>query len=83
MTIQTFNSSATGDTNWPVQVLTNGLILHNVALRAPNANVKSLWSTNTINHINVEGLLYVSTTTNSTVVLTNGVYKQGGTISRL
>lgn len=81
--IETFNTNASGDTNWPVQNLTNGLTFQNTVLKAPNANVKALWTTNVNNHNNIEGLLYVTTTTNSTSTITNGVYKQQGNPSRL
>lgn len=83
MTIQTSNSTGTGNTNECVLVMTNGLTLQNVVLIAPNSSVDALKATNVANHVNLEGLCYVSTTTNSTCTITNGVYKQGGNPSRL
>ena len=74
VTLQTFNTSATGDTNEPVLVMTNGLTLQNVSLIAPNANVSSIKATNSANTIAIDGALQTTTAAGSSVVFSKGLH---------
>lgn len=72
MSIQTFSTTGSGNSNECILSLTNGLTLQNVSLTAPSTSVNVIKSTNTINPIAVAGTLQANSAPGANVVFSSG-----------